>query len=839
MKKFYLSVLLILFLFCIFSCDNGSGSTAVSDRSASVCVSLGISMNGANRTISSTGGVQNLSEISYYTYTAEPKFNGTDFTVPQGTQLTPARFSPGDSILFAQGRWFITVNAYSEDDMLLCQGSDTVYINANISTVSIPVSKISGNGALDLTIRVPQISNREGSDNFIIDYRLFGGETNTQINYSRSYEDGWIIYTSHIADMPAGSYVISCLFGDGDVNISYGEAAVAEIFANMTTTLDGVLPVGVLMSRGISPTVYRQPGERVAFVCTDTAENYVWYVNGVQKQTGSGSVFIYTPTANGTENIECRLEDSTENKATATLIVRSPIVITMHFADDTELVYNTYVGATRPADLVEYLPSNYDGKWYTAPENGSGGGGSQVSADAFTANTTIYGHRNYCTVTFNKGSNTGNVTINPATIRGYQGDPLGTLPTATTTATFVLKGWFTAQSGGTYVTADTAIPGNVTYYAQWLNFHDLSNNTPEAFDDFLVAYATYDPNDGAAHVVSPPLWGLLWLGGYDRVNPGETTSVPGNNNLYSPSGYPNRDGWYRNCDIIKDGGGNVTEVNFYNKWDFNTGVTENMVLYANPYRNNNTDRRTVTFNSNGGSAVASITNVIRYNTIAKPADPTRDGYTFMGWYTDNGTFSNKWNFETKGVQTNMTLYAMWAKNKNYIENTSTSGAYIDTGVVPTRNTRMEIQFNYEGDDTYSTGLIGISNPAFSISTNRTTRLFEAKYKDDVIGAAGVYFNSGVHTLEFSVGGGFIIDSVMMVSDELTSASLGAEDTICVFKTNGSSVTSVGKCYYVKIYEGGVLIRDMIPVVVNDVAGMYDRVEGGFYPSMSSTPFGTN
>ena len=62
------------------------------------------------------------------------------------------------------------------------------------------------------------------------------------------------------------------------------------------------------------------------------------------------------------------------------------------------------------------------------------------------------------------------------------------------------------------------------------------------------------------------------------------------------------------------------------KYDFNTAVTGDMTL---------TDRWTVnhytiTFDTNGGSAIDPITQ--NYGTaIAAPANPTREGYTFIGW----------------------------------------------------------------------------------------------------------------------------------------------------------------------------------------------------------------
>ena len=65
---------------------------------------------------------------------------------------------------------------------------------------------------------------------------------------------------------------------------------------------------------------------------------------------------------------------------------------------------------------------------------------------------------------------------------------------------------------------------------------------------------------------------------------------------------------------------------------------------------------TVTFQSEGGSEVASQ---IRANTPAdRPADPTKEGYTFIGWY--NG--ESEWDFETP-VTANLTLTAKWQVNQ--------------------------------------------------------------------------------------------------------------------------------------------------------------------------------
>ena len=68
----------------------------------------------------------------------------------------------------------------------------------------------------------------------------------------------------------------------------------------------------------------------------------------------------------------------------------------------------------------------------------------------------------------------------------------------------------------------------------------------------------------------------------------------------------------------------------------------------------------VTFDTKGGSTVP-VENVLNGQKATKPADPTRAGYTFGGWYTEE-TCTDPYEFTTP-VQNALTLYAKWTINQ--------------------------------------------------------------------------------------------------------------------------------------------------------------------------------
>ncbi|CAM4287951.1 InlB B-repeat-containing protein [Erysipelothrix aquatica] len=96
-------------------------------------------------------------------------------------------------------------------------------------------------------------------------------------------------------------------------------------------------------------------------------------------------------------------------------------------------------------------------------------------------------------------------------------------------------------------------------------------------------------------------------------------------------------------------GGLYTNGDFANRTDI-----ENLVVnIAQP-------KFTVNFNTNGGSAVQSILDIVAGSTISMP-QTTRSGFTFKGWFVDEA-LTQKWDFALNRVENNMTLYAKWEAN---------------------------------------------------------------------------------------------------------------------------------------------------------------------------------
>ncbi len=106
-----------------------------------------------------------------------------------------------------------------------------------------------------------------------------------------------------------------------------------------------------------------------------------------------------------------------------------------------------------------------------------------------------------------------------------------------------------------------------------------------------------------------------------------------------------------------------------------TLITDHLPLYAKWTKN----RYTVTFDVDGQTDLISSVSVEHGNGVSKPTDPTKEGYTFDGWYTD-AAYTNKYTLWGDSITKNTTFYARWNVNQyaltiHYTDTDSTSKPY--------------------------------------------------------------------------------------------------------------------------------------------------------------------
>ena len=121
-------------------------------------------------------------------------------------------------------------------------------------------------------------------------------------------------------------------------------------------------------------------------------------------------------------------------------------------------------------------------------------------------------------------------------------------------------------------------------------------------------------------------------------------------------------GWYADKGLTK-------------AYDFGSKVTAGVTLYAKWQANS----FTVTFNSNGGSAVKAQS-VKAGAKATKPANPTRAGHAFKGWYSDKA-LTKAYDFGT-AVKGNLTLYAKWQANSYTVAFETNGGSSVAKQAVP-------------------------------------------------------------------------------------------------------------------------------------------------------------
>jgi uncharacterized repeat protein (TIGR02543 family) len=328
-------------------------------------------------------------------------------------------------------------------------------------------------------------------------------------------------------------------------------------------------------------------------------------------------------------------------------------------------------------------------------------GGTAVNTDTiFIGASTIFAQwteisQPIHTITFNPNGGTVSQTSRTTGTDGR----LSSIPTPTRNG-FTFDGWYTSIDGGTLINTSTIFTSNTTIFAQWT---EISSTT------FTI---TFNSNGGTVSVTSATT-------GTD----GRLLSLP----TPTRSGHT-FNGWF----TALTGGTQVTtntqfftSTIIYARWTStsgggNTGGSSGGGSSGGGSSGGGSgtisEARTITFNLNGGTHGGSTANFTRTTQDSgvlaasqRPADPTRAGYTFNGWFTA-ATGGTQRNIATFTFTANTTLFAQWiavSSGDSGSGNNNTSNSNNNSG----------IQINITGDN--NVVIIG-GNMDNSTTTNITT-----------------------------------------------------------------------------------------------------------------------
>ncbi len=346
-----------------------------------------------------------------------------------------------------------------------------------------------------------------------------------------------------------------------------------------------------------------------------------------------------------------------------------------------------------------------------------------------------------------------------------------------------------ANDMGVYMTAngdrqDYVYP-NMYYYLEgdWYQFDTEGKLTYiEEIDSLDIYYVNNEAKEGITFPTKPeePVSYSVYF--TDETENYATQTVLEGNTATKPTN-PTREG-YTFAGWYLDG------VLF----DFSTEITSDTVLVAKWEAKEVTPSYTVTFMN--GSVVSETKTVEEGKTVAKPTNPTKEGYTFIGWYLDGTAFD----FSTK-ITSNTILTAEWQE----VEKTPTyKVTFVNGSNVYKTETIEEGSVVTEPTDPTKEGYTFVGwyqdDTAFNFSTkitSDTVLVAEWKYTTAIVNNQGeledAIANQEITTIK--IGKDFEVDKSIVISRELVID--GQDNTIT--KSGTPTYVSGGDNYIFKIY----------------------------------------
>ena len=279
------------------------------------------------------------------------------------------------------------------------------------------------------------------------------------------------------------------------------------------------------------------------------------------------------------------------------------------------------------------------GAWDSRPNTNTGG----ISEKENYVYTYTFPRENSRTVTYHWVSTENPISaVLPAPETVLEGTPSYTVATADPVAGWTFSGWYTNEDcTGDPVTEVkcSSTDQNIDLYGKWTHDDDCTVCTVTFLADYVMpgrGFLNADPQTVSIYTV--PYGSTLQNAGKSLPTP-----VPGGGNQR----------FFKDWDLEEDS----PDKPFYTDPDvLNMPVRSNLTFVAQWWP-------VVTFDANGGAWSSGETmHYVKIQTdtekVAAESTPVRNGYTFLGWYTDDG---NRADFEDT-VCGPKTLYAHWAKN---------------------------------------------------------------------------------------------------------------------------------------------------------------------------------
>lgn len=219
------------------------------------------------------------------------------------------------------------------------------------------------------------------------------------------------------------------------------------------------------------------------------------------------------------------------------------------------------------------------------------------------------------------------------------------------------------------------------------------------FSDDIVLYAKW----------TRAYYEVTFVSGVSGVE-NEVTTVAVTNPIAVPptfvrEGYTLDTKWYRDAEL-------TTEANLSN-------ITDDVILYAKW----NINHYTVTFDLNytGATGAPANQDITYQGNVTRPENPTRDGYTFLGWFLGAGDEAAEFNVASGQITEDTVLYAHWA--------VASSGKVTITFQYKTGSNTVT-HATKEIDNGTALGASNMpNNPSFAVTHTETDYMFVGWFND--------------------------------------------------------------------------------------------------------------